>query len=214
MSLGVLQMNKEYFFEVMAVQYDHQGFTQAHINDPNSPDQFALAKQRRLLNTVPRTTQGPFIPVFEGADISASREILSILVPVSKRLTANAVMPQGAVALTQAESTGAFSSSGAPGFVVRSMVGPSINNTLAPTTAPTEFWEVENDMIGVYFNSISNAFDGTFAPAGSTAQTALFAALIGIIECIALLSVFRFQALSAPTSAAGFSVEDPIHTIL
>ena len=138
MSLGMLQRNQEYFFEIAAVQYDHQSFTDALLADPLAPDQF-VTQSRRLLATDTHTKLHAKQPVVPRAGVlsmptGAGRRTLAVLMPVSNTLTAHALMPQGAVSLTQASSGGAFTSAAAAGFVV--VDGDSVAAEPTPTRNP------------------------------------------------------------------------------
>jgi hypothetical protein len=150
MSLKYLQRNTEYFFEISAVQYDHQAFTQAELTDPMATDQFGTS--RRLMNhdgkpavarsSVPTAAISQRAAKLAERDaakskFAASRKTLSLMLPVSDSLTADAIFPQGKVELSKTSRDGSFGSAGTAGFVIG---GPPVGHQLSEA-------EIQSDML-------------------------------------------------------------------
>jgi hypothetical protein len=160
MSLEMLTRGKEYFFELNAVQFDHQAFTAQDLNDPLS-DQFALGETaaRRLLSNedqhpdhahtlvtpmdMPRAAiQKLARRQQETQTNSAGRKTLSLMVPVSDVQTTTAVFPQGPVKLQSSDQSGSFESGSTSGFIIED--GPQQQHDLYAQVGNRKEWVQAN----------------------------------------------------------------------
>ena len=177
MSLRSLRRAEEYFFEINAVQFDHQAFTAQQLSSTGT-DQFgtgASAARRMLTHT--ESQQDDFnqvIPraaIAQAARLSTSstpkgRHLLALMVPVSNVLTTHAVMPQGQVSLKEQDSSGSMASSGTGGFVVTgdpsSMAAADLQNNLQNSAAnPFRYaWELGLASIQFTFLGLDIMFAG------------------------------------------------------
>jgi hypothetical protein len=107
-----------------AVQFDHQAFEEADLTDPNV-DQFALGSDsaRRLLSDAGlltgKTPKAHIAARAAKQPKPAARRVLSTMMPVSNKLTAQAIFPQGSVELASRDTSGATASASTAGFVVQ-----------------------------------------------------------------------------------------------
>jgi hypothetical protein len=130
MSLGRLQRDQTYYFEISAVQYDHKAFID---NGVGSEDQFITAGgARRLLHVGNRRGDIPAAGIQQRAakhtkalKSDASRKMLTLLLPVSDVVHTDAIFPQGKVQLGAQSFEGKFDSSATGGFVI---AGPPVGH--------------------------------------------------------------------------------------
>ena len=175
MSLEFLKRGEGYFFEMNAVQYDHQAFTAAELADANT-DQFALgaATARRLLATNDQhgqhahTTQVTGVPraalqqlarkkAASGTDNGPQRRMLSTMLPVSDRLSTTAVMPQGPLKIQGADTTGSFASQSTAGFIVQ---GPTQDHSLSKEEIRQDLNQGGSSLSDIYDWMVTGSFEG------------------------------------------------------
>jgi hypothetical protein len=162
MSLEFLKRGEGYFFEMNAVQFDHQAFSDANLNN-NNVDQFSLGATtaRRLLASDKHTKDHAHTTQVTGTPRAAlkqlarkkistkkpARKLLSTMLPVADTLTTTAVMPQGPLKIQGADASGSFASQSTGGFVVQ---GEAMEHTLNRTAIAQDMNKEGSSLSDIY----------------------------------------------------------------
>ncbi|MAD25699.1 MAG: hypothetical protein CMO44_16185 [Verrucomicrobiales bacterium] len=182
MSLEFLKRGEDYFFELNAVQFDHQAFSAADLADANS-DQFALGANnaRRLLASDEQHADHAHTTVVSGVPRAAirqlahksqtkpKRKLLSTMMSISDTLTSTAVMPQGPLKIQGGDTSGSFTSHGTGGFIVQ---GPSQAHNLNSTEISNDLALNGSSLSDVYRWMERGSFEG-FTQTWTTVEQAL-----------------------------------------